>query len=363
MDEVRGSRRGQQRMPLDIGRRTLTYSLVLFLCVIFLYAAFFLLHSPENLAKLVYTQLAQGGEEVALQPVEKCNPPSEGAWNVVDAETCRMVTIQLTGDLIVESTLNLYNTTILINSSTDGEHAIIVKPGGTLIAYGSRFSPAGSNAYLFRADEGSTLVLQDSEVRGAGYDLGLQGELAGLYILTGNARLERTTFRNNYIGASFRNSKRAVVTDSKFIDNLYGLRISDSTPQIYSSSFSSQIYDIYATDFSSATAQDSQFSFDKVAFGDTESNLSVKRTATFQVTDLSNAPLDNATVYIYSADGAEVGRSTTVEGASASAPLPWAEMNSAGATFHAYSLSTSFNSTEGPHAVLDFNQSNTVGIV
>jgi len=364
MDGGKSAKRGSlRRGPADIGRRTLAYWVLLFICVVLLYVAFFSINTPENLAKLIYTQLAQPGEAQAPLHAEKCNPPARGQWNVVDSETCRQVTISLSGDLVVESVLTLYNTTLIINSTKDGEHSIIVKPGGTLIAYNSRISSAGAAAYLFRAEQGSTLVLQDSEVRGAGYDLGIQGELAGLYILTDNAKLERTVFRNNYIGASFRNSKGADVTGSRFQDNVYGVRISNSQPVISGSTFNNQIFDIYTTDFSSGIVQDSDFSPAKVVFGDSESNLSVQRTATFQVENSAGAPLDNATLFIYDEAGNAVGQSVTVNGTAASPPLLWLDMSANGSTYHTYGVSTSFENAEGPHATIDFAEGNRLSIV
>ena len=141
------------------------------------------------------------------------NPPPVGDWNIHNDTVVENETIILNGNLTVYSgaTLIFRNVTLLMNSTSSVEYAIEVLSGGTFrifdldndnttTADASVIERYDANyTYFFRAYDGSTLEIRNSEIHGCGRFSGLL-ENEGLYIETDSATIDHNLISNNYYG-------------------------------------------------------------------------------------------------------------------------------------------------------------------
>jgi hypothetical protein len=130
-------------------------------------------------------------------------PPANGDWTVDPMETVMhsSTSFDLRGDLNVLGTLELDNCTLWVWLESTMPRVLTVWPGGELRLVNSDVASQGlGRPYVFRADEGSTLVLDRAAFFRAGDRLTVDGSYAGVRVSTD-----------------------AIVKDSEFIDCLVGL--------------------------------------------------------------------------------------------------------------------------------------------
>lgn len=112
--------------------------------------------------------------------------PQSGDWDITSPTTVTDETITFHGNIIVESSLTLINTTLLIDCDHDGQFGIDVLSGGSLIitneyGFSSEINSSNQYAYTFRARSGSELELIDCEIHKCGFYSEQIGSSSGVY--------------------------------------------------------------------------------------------------------------------------------------------------------------------------------------
>lgn len=158
-----------------------------------------------------------------------------GTTYVDASEEWRNITKTLDGDLIINTTgnLTLYNVTLLMNCSFDGQYHIEVREGGRLYIYNSRLASAnGTSHYTFYVQAGATFVMKASELTDCGYaqSSARYGKSAGLFIEASDTAIEGCELYDNHYGVIYSSSANNTIKDCAIYDNeLYGISIVSST--------------------------------------------------------------------------------------------------------------------------------------
>jgi len=111
---------------------------------------------------------------------------------------------------------------------------VVVGSGGALYVYSSTIAPTqAGGGYVFQAQPGSTLVLKDSQVQGAGFSYA--SDWGGLWSMTDGVIVERTlitdTFRGLFLDTPGRGSHRLV--DSTFGGCWQGIVVDDQADSLF----------------------------------------------------------------------------------------------------------------------------------
>ncbi|MEW6069729.1 MAG: PKD domain-containing protein [Candidatus Thermoplasmatota archaeon] len=131
---------------------------------------------------------------------------------------------EISGNLTIYSggNLTLSNMTLKLKLGYQGQYRIEVKSGGVLRAFNSTITASSQEYhYLFLVRGGSTLILENTSLSGCGYK---EGEEAGLYIATSDARLKNCTLENNHYGVYCIQSSPKI-EDCRIVNNTFGIRV------------------------------------------------------------------------------------------------------------------------------------------
>ena len=129
--------------------------------------------------------------------------PQSGDWDITSPTTVTDETITFHGNIIVESSLTLINTTLLIDCDYDGQFGIVVLSGGSLIV-GDENSPmsniTSSNqyAYTLRIRSGAHAQFVRSEIHKCGYYSESIDYYSGICIETSDVLIQGCTISDNY---------------------------------------------------------------------------------------------------------------------------------------------------------------------
>ncbi|MBN1385988.1 right-handed parallel beta-helix repeat-containing protein [Candidatus Woesearchaeota archaeon] len=131
-----------------------------------------------------------------------CEPPSSGNWLINESVECNDTDIILRGDLTVNSTLILRNTTLQMNSSSNGQFRITVLNNSELYILNDSVIESNTSArYEFLVLEGSHIEIIDSRISDAGY--ANANTRFGLEVYSDNNLFLNSDFINNYMGLTF----------------------------------------------------------------------------------------------------------------------------------------------------------------
>lgn len=157
-----------------------------------------------------------------------------GDWVVLSAEIVRDTTIDLRGNLRIESTgsLTLVNVTLLFNVSFVGQYGMTIS--GRLNVTDADRNPATrydasllattvrdrSRRAFISADTASSIAISNSEIRQMGWGAAARG----VTIRAASARITGTLFADNHVGLFLSNTTGAEVKGNSFVENeLLGL--------------------------------------------------------------------------------------------------------------------------------------------
>jgi len=166
---------------------------------------------------LLIINLLIAGIIIAPQPAGAGPPPfGIGDWTVTGNETLENGCLMLDGDLTVASggSLTLSNYSLTVHCDYSGEHALSVRPGGTLrVLNGSMVNSLGEWwTFNFTINQGATVDFEDSTFVTCGARLrGIMDRSDGAiirnctftgawYSLTTNTEIMNCTFSRNYVG-------------------------------------------------------------------------------------------------------------------------------------------------------------------
>ncbi len=161
------------------------------------------------------------------QPLANAAPPpdNEGGtnygtdWNITGKEYRGNQTIILDGNLTVEpgGNLTLYNVTLIMNCSYDGEYYIEVLSGGAIRVLGESNITSASSIYhyMFWVRKESKFTMMDSELHECGY----VSQGYGLKIECNNTYFSNNTISLNFYGIRFITSSNNKIINSTISDN------------------------------------------------------------------------------------------------------------------------------------------------
>jgi parallel beta-helix repeat protein len=171
-------------------------------------------------------------------------PPPTGDWIITGAESYSDTALEVKGNVTITGTgsLTLRNTTLMMNrSAVPVSIWFTVQDGGTLNIWDGDGDPATTDdaslltdddmdiddgspsdlRYYFKAEEGSSLHINNSVVEDCGQNSAPEGRAAlGLYIGTNNSVIENTTFRNSFL---------AIVIENAFNTHIQYVNVTDAT--------------------------------------------------------------------------------------------------------------------------------------
>ena len=167
-----------------------------------------------------------------------CNPPASGDWDITSDAVCENRTVVMNGNILVNASVQFYNTTIRFNCSSPGEYLLNVTPGGTFfITDGSNitnYDSSKANYFLFNVD--GYLEMNDSGVHYA----------REIYLSsTSDATMRRSTISGNNRSGVYSNRSYAEIAGSNFSDEAYGVYNYYAGYSISGSNFSGLAYGIY----------------------------------------------------------------------------------------------------------------------
>ncbi|MCX6666372.1 MAG: hypothetical protein NT038_10030 [Euryarchaeota archaeon] len=165
------------------------------------------------------------------------NTPMRGDWIVTSTEQRSNETIILTGNLLIENggSLTLTNVTLQINCINNGQYRIEVEQGGLFSIFdydqdrstmndASKITSTNSlYHYRFLVDNGSTLMMKNSELHACGYNQWGTASNLGLYVNGGDISLDGNLISNNYIGVCIAESDHCEIINNTITENEYGL--------------------------------------------------------------------------------------------------------------------------------------------
>ncbi len=141
------------------------------------------------LALLLSTPMNIGGT------ITGTSPPSSGNWEISDNTVITDEMIDFNGSIIIHNggSLTLDNSTLKIDSKSEGEFGIVVETGGAIyIKSGSTIDRSGVYNYYFIVREDATFEMKNSTIMHCGYENLLDYRYTGLYIEC-NAIIEYST--------------------------------------------------------------------------------------------------------------------------------------------------------------------------
>ncbi len=153
----------------------------------------------------------------AMANAQACSPPSAGDWLVNETISCSGEDIVLNGNLLIRGLGNLIleDSTLLFNSTSEGQHGIVVN--SSLHVLGSAIE--GAKAYTFVSNPGAVLEIRDSFIHDCGYTEGITDlKKGGLYIGSDGAKITNTTFSRNFIALRIYSDNNEI-KNSKIISN------------------------------------------------------------------------------------------------------------------------------------------------
>jgi len=134
-------------------------------------------------------------------------PPASGDWIVNNDTYVADEVITLTGNLMVNAKLDLVNTTIQFNVSSDGEYGINVTSTGELnINQSSIIQSCTDYNYFFVVNNGASFTIEDSIIQDCGW----------ADFTAGDALLSR--------GLMIKTDNVSIINTSIYVDSGYGIR-------------------------------------------------------------------------------------------------------------------------------------------
>jgi len=164
--------------------------------------------------------------------------PVTGDWTVTDTRAYNGVSITLSGNLLVENggILVLDGARLVMDASSQGQYGIEVRPGGRLVMQNGANLTSSLAAYHFKVLAGGSANISDSELRRCGWDWGLDGETAGMFIASDGCTMARTLVSGGYYGVVVRGASPAF-SRCVFSGNSYGSALVNSSSRFDSCTF------------------------------------------------------------------------------------------------------------------------------
>lgn len=172
-----------------------------------------------------------------------------GDWIINTTISVNDKTIILNGNLIIKNNgnLTLYNVTLLINCTYDGEYYIEVQDGGGLYIYNSNITAVNTSChYLFWVRNGSKFEMKNSELHECGYEVESDYPLVpqGLEVETEGIIIKNCIISNNYIGVILYSSFNTI-KNNHILCNCIGVLLSASN-NITRNNISDNLYGVWA---------------------------------------------------------------------------------------------------------------------
>jgi len=150
-------------------------------------------------------------------------------WIITASEVVEGKTIILNGDLIVNSSLQLINSVLRVNGTSDRHFKITVYEGGSLeLANSTITSHNMSNSYYIKVEDGARFVMEDSQISFAG----VQGAFyaGGIWIATNDTMILNSTIHDNYLyGVYIKDASNIVILHSTVYNSGVGIYLDNAS--------------------------------------------------------------------------------------------------------------------------------------
>jgi len=157
-------------------------------------------------------------------------------WVVTGTETYADERITVYGNITIEpgGRLVLSNVTLAFDCLYDGEfHIEVLNPGELETRDGTVFTTTDdSHAFNFMAVGGSEIVIDNTTFINCGHEFGQYGELAGVYVETGEFEITNSVFHDCYTGLVLHRTGTGTVDNITVYDCDLGLYIEAPSDQI-----------------------------------------------------------------------------------------------------------------------------------
>jgi hypothetical protein len=167
------------------------------------------------------------------QPAKGGTAYVTGDWNVTTAKTYKDCIIVVKGNLTVKSggSLDLDNVTLKMNSTYDGEFAIMVKPGGSFKAINGTLITANDISHNFRFVVNATGTLQFDRVtmHHCGMSGALPPEMLGLYVVSNNVKINNSNLSTNGYGIIVEGANITLTNSTLNHNEVHGAYFIDSS--------------------------------------------------------------------------------------------------------------------------------------
>lgn len=173
-------------------------------------------------------------------------PPSSGIWSITDYTVVENETIIVNGSIFIQNggTLELRNTTLLMNLTSDGEFRIEVYSGGNLTVINSNITAYNiTNNYYIKVDMDASLYVDSSEISYAGFGWGVA---TGLLIYANNTIIKNSYIHHNFVGI-YLNANDSILINNILKNNTdSGIRLFNSNSNIIeNNSITNSTYGIF----------------------------------------------------------------------------------------------------------------------
>ncbi|MFQ5978853.1 MAG: right-handed parallel beta-helix repeat-containing protein [Candidatus Heimdallarchaeota archaeon] len=160
--------------------------------------------------------------------------PIERYWVIEDKQIVENKPITFEGYILIPNggNLTLLNVTLRMNSSSDGQYRIEVDNGGSLTIEANSTITAlnPANQWFLKANTGSSVIFRNSTFSYAGWEYGINGEHAGLWINTEGAQIINCTISQNYVGLYLESSSSSTVSHNTIMNSTeHGIYLNDQT--------------------------------------------------------------------------------------------------------------------------------------
>jgi parallel beta-helix repeat protein len=184
-------------------------------------------NSSSTIPLLVFRSDSEGSSQIAPMggSGDDQSPPSSGDWIVDSTTEVWNEIIKLNGSLLIQDggNLTLRNVTLIMNSGVGEHFSITVKTGSHLTikenSNVTAFNPA--DEWFLEAQAGSTVQLQDSTFRYAGWQFGSNGVHTGLWINTNSKSVINCTIQDNYVGIYLYSSVNGIIANNTITNSMY----------------------------------------------------------------------------------------------------------------------------------------------